>query len=32
MLRLSPDQISKLQRITQAQERMLSRMFRTPQA
>jgi DSF synthase len=29
MLRLSPDQISKLQRITRAQERMLSRMYRT---
>lgn len=29
MLRLSPDQISKLQRITRAQERMLSRMYRS---
>jgi DSF synthase len=29
MLRLTPDQISKLQRITRAQERMLSRMYRT---
>jgi DSF synthase len=29
MLRLAPDQISKLQRITRAQERMLSRMYRT---
>jgi DSF synthase len=29
MLRLSPSEISKLQRIAQAQERMLSRMYRT---